>query len=77
MKKTTVKNLTRNDELVGIQVTNIKDETFTIPVIDVRRSEKERRYAKSMIKSVNVKTGSRYLNPSYSVMGYSYNKSMK
>jgi hypothetical protein len=77
MKNTEVKHLKRNDELVGIRVTNTKDETFVIPVIDVRRSEKERAYADSMIKANNVQKGSKFMKPSYSWYGPSYNTSMK
>lgn len=74
MKNTVVSHLrNEKDELVGIKVKTYDDE-FTIPVLDVRRSEGERRVVNNMIKQTN---RSKYLQPSFGSGGGSYQVSRK
>lgn len=61
------------DEVIGIHVETGKD-VFTIPVADVRRNRKQ---ANAILKSANIHAGSKFIRPSYSLLGYSYNLSMK
>lgn len=71
--KTVVTNLKNSDDqLVGIHVKTHEDE-FTVPVVDVRRSEDQRRKAKRIMKESNRAKGSKFIRPSYSWYGYSYN----
>lgn len=77
MKKTKVSRLTVEGKYSHrIQVETHMDK-FTIPVVDVRDGEKERKAAKAIIKSSNISKGSKYITPSFSLLGYSYNHSMK
>ena len=62
--------------LVGIKVETPK-ETFIIPVVDVRTSERHREAAEDIIKQSNIFKGSRFFKQSYSWYGFSYNTSMK
>lgn len=72
MKKTIVTNLKdKSDNVIGIRVETLK-ETFTIPVLDVRRSDGTRRRANEFIKDANAHRGSKFLKPSYSLYGYRY-----
>jgi hypothetical protein len=77
MKKTEVTHLHNNkNQLVGIKVkTDL--ETFTVPVLDVRRSEDERQIVEKFIKAERSHSGSKFFKPSYSLLGYSYNISKK
>lgn len=63
----------KDGEIVGIKVETLK-ETFTVPVLDVRRN---REIAELVLKGANIAKGSKYIKPSYSWYGYSYNHSMK
>jgi hypothetical protein len=45
-----------------------------MPVFDVRDQRKK---VEMILKQRNVDRGSKYFKPSYSVIGYSYNSSMK
>lgn len=67
-KRTLLKDA--NDNLVGIRVETRKD-TFTIPVADVRVN---RERAEKILKAQNK---SKYMKPTYSLMGYSYQSSSK
>lgn len=60
----------------GIKVETDKG-SFVIPVIDVRDGESERGFVANTIKQSNVQNGSRFLRPSYSVRGLSYQNSYK
>lgn len=80
--KTSQQSYVKNgDTIVGIQVTKfdngIVDEKFTIPVIDVRRGEDARRMATHITKTTNSQRGSKFMKPSYSVMGKCYQNSFK
>jgi len=48
-----------------------------LPVIDVRDNEKSRVAVNNIIKAENVARGSRFINQSFSLKGYSYNQSMR
>lgn len=63
--------------VVGIRATSRKDGEFIIPVVDVRRGQDARWKANSIIKASSIQQGSKYFRQSFSLMGYSYNKSMK
>lgn len=58
----------KQGDLVGIKVETEK-ETFVIPVRDVRVNRVK---AEAAIKANNINTGSKFLRPSYSLMGYRY-----
>lgn len=78
-KRTKVERLTQEftpgiHTLIGYKITKADDESFVVPVVDVRISAQHRASANACIKATN-KT--KYLQPSYSVLGYSYNLSMK
>lgn len=75
-KKSKYYDVSQNDSLVGIKVESSK-ETFTIPIVDVRNGFSQRERADEMIKQENIQRGSKYFSPSTSLMGYSYNNSMK
>lgn len=77
MKKTVVENVIKEGEVVGIRVQTEDKGTFVVPVVDVRRGPKNREAAKKMLKQENIQRGSKYIKPSHSIMGYSYNASMK
>ena len=67
----TRKNILDKDKnIIGIEVTT-DSKKFVIPVADVRVN---RERAESIIKAQN---SSKFLKPSYSWKGYSYNTSMK
>lgn len=68
--------LNKKDEVIGINV-ETKKESFTIPVVDVRRSDDQRRKANQILKAANIHKGSKFFSPSYSWLGYSYNVSRK
>jgi hypothetical protein len=73
MKKTEVSHLKdKDDNLVGIKV-KTEEETFTVPVVDVRLSENKRNAAKAIIKAANIQRGSKHMKTSYSLWGYKYN----
>lgn len=79
--KTKISHLTKEfvpgeKTLVGIKV-ETGNEKFTIPVVDVRTSDRHRERVEEIIKQSNISRGSKFFNPSYSGMGYSYNLSMK
>lgn len=57
-----------------IKVTPVSKPAFYIPVVDVRDGEEQRESANRMIKA---NASSKYMKPSYSVVGPSYNQSMK
>lgn len=48
-----------------------------IPVLDVRNSPEEREKIEKSIKANNKMKGSKYIKPSFSVLGHSYNDSFK
>lgn len=75
MKRTTVSHLVNQDTktVVGIKVKTSDDE-FVIPVVSVLS---DRITANNMIKQSKVNRGSKFLHPSYSVMGRSYQVSYK
>lgn len=80
MRKTKVSNLVVGEgeekRVVGIKVETHDDE-FTIPVVDVRVSPEQRKRAERILKASRTQTGSKFMKPSYSMMGYSYNVSRK
>ena len=59
-------------EIVGIRVETDKG-FFTIPIVDVRRSDDQRRKAERMNKG----TKSKFMSPSFSGNGLSYQVSHK
>lgn len=71
--------LNSNNEIIGMRVqkfnNGVLDDQFDIPVLDVRRSEEERRRVGRILKSSS--KGSLYMKPSFSVMGRSYQTSYK
>lgn len=78
MKKTVVTHLTKEYEqgiktLVGIKV-QTEEDTFVIPVVDVRH---DRGKAEFILKSSRAQQGSRFMKPSYSLTGFSYQVSRK
>lgn len=77
MKKTKVSLLTREGKLSHRIKVETHDDSFTIPVIDVRDGEIAREQAADIIKSRNIAQGSKFFSPSFSLHGYSYNHSMK
>ena len=70
-KKTNLFN--KDNQLIGIKVETDKEQ-FIIPVADVRRN---RGLVESIIKASNISKGSKFFKPSFSILGYSYNHSMK
>lgn len=48
-----------------------------MPAIDVRDGVKARKRVNDIIKQDNVQRGSKFIKPSYSFHGYTYNMSMK
>lgn len=70
--------LNSNNEIIGIRVqkfnNGVLEDQFDIPVLDVRRSEEERKRVYKMISASNQ---SKYTKPSFSVMGFSYQVSHK
>lgn len=60
-----------------IRVTKVGEKPFHIPVIDVRDGEDQRENAKAFLKTANYHKGSKYMKPSYSVIGLTYNDSTK
>lgn len=48
-----------------------------MPVLDVRDGEKMRIKVNQIVKQLNIEKGSKFIKPSYSGWGYSYNLSMK
>lgn len=46
-------------------------------VLDVRKSKEERKQITEKLKDINYLKGSKFLKPSFSVDGNSYNKSYK
>lgn len=79
MKKTKVTHLRSNDETKRSYVIKVDthDDSFRIPVVDVRDGEKAREMATSIQKARNVAQGSKFFQPSFSLLGYSYNHSAK
>ena len=75
-KKAILHVVKQSDALIGIKVQTL-DETFTIPIIDVRNGYSQRERAEEMVKANSIQNGSKYFKPSYSVLGYSYNNSRK
>lgn len=74
---TEVKRITKEGKYsYGIQVKTSKEE-FVIPVIDVRDGQHERNKVNTIIKNLNFHSGSKYMRPSYSVRGLSYQISHK
>lgn len=75
MKSQILKN--SNDQIVGIRITPAKGRKdkrpFNIPVVDVRNGDEARQKANSMAKGTN----SRFIKPSFSGLGLSYNSSKK
>lgn len=68
--------LNGNNEITGIKVTvmdnGVKDKEFIVPVLDARRSESERQTIQMQIKQNNKQRGSKFMKPSYSVIGKCY-----
>ena len=52
-------------------------EMKLMPVWDVRDGENVRKKVENILKQRNIDRGSKYMKQSYSVVGYSYNISMK
>ena len=65
------------DQWVGVKVTSKQDGDFTVPVVDARRSENQRAIASEIKRQNNFSKGSRFMHPSYSVIGKSYQVSHK
>jgi hypothetical protein len=59
--------------IIGIRVETI-NETFVVPIIDATLSEDNRRRVAAMEKAMEK---SKFMQPSFSGMGYSYNRSYK
>lgn len=74
---TKTEKIFKEEKLIGYKITKQDEKPFTVPVIDVRRNEDQRRLAEYVIKQNNAQRGSRYFKPSYSILGYSYNVSRK
>lgn len=65
----------KNGNHVGYRV-RVKDGSFDIPVLDSRNPKHIERIAKTT-KEVNANRGSKFMKPSYSGWGFSYNVSRK
>ena len=79
MKSSTQKIIEQKDRRsYGIQVTKfdsgIESDKFIVPVYDVRDGEQERKIINNQIKQSN---RSKFTQPSFSVMGNSYQTSYK
>lgn len=68
--------LNKENQLVGYKITDGKGETFTVPVLD-NRNPKHRGRISQTAKEINSMRGSKFLKPSYSAWGFSYNVSRK
>lgn len=82
MKKSIVKMLVSKDDTKRshqLQVIkmdgNVESDRFNIPVVDVRDGEAERGYVNTSIKAAS--KPSKYMLPSFSVIGKSYQTSHK
>lgn len=62
------------ERIIGVADESKKDGRFIIPVADVRRN---RGQVERIEKYANIEKGSKFFKPSYSLLGYSYNISMK
>lgn len=77
MRKTTRTFLLSKDKsLVGVEV-KTEDDKFIIPVVNVTKSDSRRKFGEKIIKSSNATKGSKYLKPSFSEWGKSYQISHK
>lgn len=65
--------MNKDGQQVGIRVKTDK-ETFDIPVADVRYSDESRKEVEAINKAANQ---SKYMKPTFSLWGYSYQSSMK
>jgi hypothetical protein len=68
--------LNKENVLVGYKIISQKDGEFTIPVLDNRNPKHQQRIAKTF-KKINSAKGSKYIKPSFSGWGFSYNVSRK
>lgn len=73
-KVSTIKKEGQLSHAIRVETDN---DTFNIPVIDVRDGEKARISAEKVLKQANIAKGSKYFKPTFSLYGYSYNLSMK
>lgn len=74
---TTVEFLKNEDKAsYGIKVTT-KEDVFVIPVLSVRDGQPTRDRINYMAKNNNIRKGSKFMQPSYSVGGNSYQVSQK
>lgn len=64
----------KGEEIIGIAVETEKGDKFVIPVVSTARNESA---VKQIEKAANIARGSKFMRPSYSVLGYSYNRSYK
>lgn len=81
MKKQTQSHVFDEKEFVGIKCTisnNGQNENeFIVPILDTRRSMSDKENIKIQLKQANKIKGSKFLKPSYSVIGHSYQESYK
>lgn len=74
---TKVTTLKKENQLSHIIRVETAKDTFDIPVLDVRDGLPARSRANGILKARNYRTGSRFMKPSYSVGGNSYQNSFK
>jgi len=69
----------RTEDKASYQIEHSRkyDKPFITKVINVKDGSKERQEAKDMIKAANIAKGSKYMKPTYSLRGLSYNHSGK
>lgn len=81
MKTSKSETIIQNNVIIGIKVSkfndNVKDDEFVIPVVNVKNGEASREKANNIIKQVNRQMGSKFMRPSYSVIGGCYQNSHK
>jgi hypothetical protein len=65
-----------NQASYGIKVTTEKD-VFVVPVLNVKDGQPTRDRINYMTKNNNIRKGSKFMQPSYSVGGNSYQASQK
>lgn len=71
---TKVTPIIKNGNIVDLKIETKAKGTFLIPVCDVRVNRKR---AENLQKANNIAKGSRFMKPTMSWLGFTYNDSMK
>lgn len=81
MKKQIQSTVLNGNQQVGIKCTVLNngqnEDEFIVPVLYSTRSDSERAIVNNQIRLNNKNKGSKFMKPSFSVMGHSYQESYK